>query len=72
MARINLEDIRDLSTQELIDRIEEDMLQYKKKKFAHAVSALENPLELRWLRRDIARLKTELVKRNQQEQSKES
>lgn len=72
MARINKEDILELSTQELVDRIAEETLQYRKMKFAHAVSALENPLELRWLRRDIARLKTELQKRKNDEQTKES
>lgn len=63
MAKVKKQDNRELSTQDLINRIQEDELQFKKKKFAHAVSPLENPLELRWMRREIARMKTELNKR---------
>ena len=33
-------------------------------KLTHVVSPVENPLQIRNLRRAIARLKTELVKRN--------
>ena len=32
----------------------------------HQISPLENPLQLRWSRRDVARLKTELRKRELQ------
>jgi len=35
----------------------------KKLEFAHAISPLENPMNIRGLRRDIARLKTELKKK---------
>ncbi len=41
-------------------RMEEDELRLKKLEFAHAISPLENPMSIRGLRRDIARLKTEL------------
>jgi len=34
-----------------------------KMKFSHALSALENPLKINALRKDIARLNTELTKR---------
>jgi large subunit ribosomal protein L29 len=63
MANLSLDEVREMSMQDLQERIEETSLQYKKKKFAHAVSPLENPLELRWNRRDVARLKTELSRR---------
>lgn len=63
MAKVKNEDYRELSLEDLNSRIQEEELQYKKKKFAHAVSPLENPLELRWMRRNIARIKTELRKR---------
>ena len=61
--KLTTQEIRDLSLQDLQDRIAEDTAQYKKKHFAHTVSPMENPLELRWMRRDIARLKTELTNR---------
>jgi large subunit ribosomal protein L29 len=52
--------IRDLSESDLKARIQEDELRLKKLEFAHAISPLENPMSIRNLRRDIARLKTQL------------
>ena len=69
MARLNKQDIKDMSTQDLIERIDSDEMQYKQKKFAHTISAIENPLELRWMRRDVARLKTELTLRKNAEEN---
>ena len=44
-------------------RIKEDELRLKKLKFAHTISPLENPMIIRALRKDIARLKTALRSR---------
>lgn len=44
-------------------RISEDELRLKKLQFAHATSPLENPMTIQSVRRDIARLKTELKKK---------
>ncbi|BAV04162.1 LSU ribosomal protein L29P [Filimonas lacunae] len=52
--------IKDLSVSDLQARIQEDSLRLKKLEFAHAISPLENPMSIRNLRKDIARLKTEL------------
>lgn len=65
MTRISKEEISEMSFQDLEERIESESLRYRQKRFAHAVSQIENPLELRWIRRDIARLKTELTRRKQ-------
>ncbi|GMV77501.1 MAG: 50S ribosomal protein L29 [Chitinophagaceae bacterium] len=56
--------IREISEADLKLRIEEDSLRLKKLEFAHAISPLENPMSIRGLRKDIARLKTELKKRS--------
>ncbi|MBN8836007.1 MAG: 50S ribosomal protein L29 [Sphingobacteriia bacterium] len=55
--------LKDLNENDLNARISEDSLRLKKLEFAHAISPLENPMTIRGLRRDIARLKTELQKR---------
>ncbi|MES2373732.1 MAG: 50S ribosomal protein L29 [Bacteroidota bacterium] len=55
--------IKDLSLADLKSKIQEDELRMKKLEFAHAISPLENPMNIRGLRRDIARLKTELKKK---------
>lgn len=55
--------IQALNDQDLQARIKEDELRLKKLEFAHAISPLENPMSIRILRREIARLKTELKKK---------
>jgi len=52
--------IQGLSESDLKARINEDELRLKKLEFAHAISPLENPMNIRGLRREIARLKTQL------------
>ncbi len=51
-----------LSEAELTAKIQEDEVRMKKLTFAHAIAPLENPQSIRALRRDIARLKTQLRK----------
>ena len=55
--------LKQMSEQDLLSRIEEDELRLKKLKFAHSVSPLENPMTLRDVRKDLARAKTELTKK---------
>lgn len=55
--------IHGMNEQDLRARLQEDQLRLKKLEFAHAISPLENPMTIRGLRRDIARLKTELRKK---------
>ena len=60
--------IHGMNENDLKARLQEDELRLKKLQFAHAISPLENPMTIRGLRRDIARLKTELKKREQEVQ----
>ena len=55
--------LKDLSETDLLSRIREDEQRLKKLEFAHAISPLESPVNIRMLRKDIARLQTELTKR---------
>ena len=55
--------LKDLNENDLKARIQEDELRLKKLEFAHAISPLENPMTIRALRKDLARLKTALKKR---------
>ena len=54
---------KELNVSDLKAKISEDQLRLKKLEFAHAISPLENPMNIRGLRRDIARLQTELKKK---------
>jgi large subunit ribosomal protein L29 len=56
--------LKDLNVPDLKARIQEDELRLKKLEFAHAISPLENPMSIRALRQDIARLKTKLNQLN--------
>jgi len=49
-----------LNEVDLTAKIQEDELRMKKLRFAHAITPLENPQTIRSLRRDLARLKTNL------------
>ncbi|MCP3930177.1 MAG: 50S ribosomal protein L29 [Bacteroidetes bacterium] len=65
-----------LKLQEFTDAILESELaetevQYQKMKFDHAIKGLENPILLKEVRRDIARLKTEVRRRELKELSEE-
>jgi large subunit ribosomal protein L29 len=55
--------LKDMSEADIKARIQEDELRLKKLEFAHAISPLENPMSIRSLRKDVARLKTELKKK---------
>jgi large subunit ribosomal protein L29 len=52
--------LKDLNEADLQARIQEDQQRLKKLEFAHAISPLENPMSIRDLRKDIARLQTAL------------
>lgn len=55
--------LKTMSEQDLKARVQEDELRIKKLKFAHSVSPLENPMSIRQVRKDLARVKTELRKK---------
>jgi len=55
--------LKDLNEADLKARIQEDELRLKKLEFAHAISPLENPMSIRSLRKDVARLKTALAQK---------
>lgn len=58
--------LKDFSDADLNARVSEDAVRLKKLEFAHAISPLENPMSIRNLRKDIARVKTEIKKRSLQ------
>jgi large subunit ribosomal protein L29 len=55
--------IRELTTGEILERLDEEKKQIIKLKLNHAVSPLENPNKIKTYRKTIARLKTELRRR---------
>ena len=58
--------LAELTTEELKEKLKEDKSQFTRMKFNHTVSQIENPSRIRTMRRDIARMRTELRKREMQ------
>ena len=56
-------EIRELTTKELNERIDTEKTHLTRLKLNHTVSPLDNPLKIQEARKNIARLKTELRKR---------
>ncbi len=67
---MNSSEIRELTIQELQERLESEETLMVRMKMNHAVSPLDNPNKIVETRRNIARLKTEVRARQIQEQSK--
>ena len=59
--------IKEMSTAELSERLEEEKKQLTNLKLNHAVSPLENPNKIKIYRKAVARIKTELRKRTIEE-----
>lgn len=59
-------EIKGLTIAELTEKIGSEMETMRKMKFAHQVSAIENPMKIRETRQLIARLKTELTAKERQ------
>ena len=57
------ESLRELSVTDLNERLEQAQMQLQKMKLNHAASPLENPNTIRATRKNIARILTELRRR---------
>ena len=62
-------EIRELTTKELVERIDTEKTHLIRLKLNHTVSPLDNPLKITETRKNVARLKTELRKRELNENS---
>jgi large subunit ribosomal protein L29 len=56
-------EIIELTTAEIIERILNTREELVRMRLNHSVNPLENPMKIRFIRKDIARLNTELRKR---------
>lgn len=57
-------EIKGLSTAEIQGKLVQLKKSYSEIKIAHSISPIENPLQLRTIRRTIARLATEIAQRD--------
>ena len=56
-------EIREIATNELAERIEAEVANYNQMVLNHSISPLDNPAQIKKLRRTIARMKAELHQR---------
>ncbi|RZK36906.1 MAG: 50S ribosomal protein L29 [Hymenobacter sp.] len=62
-------DIRALSIEDLRTQIKTEQTNGQQLRFAHAISPLENPARIKVNRKAVARLQTELSRRNNEQAS---
>ena len=63
MASNKTLELRDASDADLRDQLNESVTSLEKMNFDHTVNGIENPLQLRTVRRDVARIRTEIRRR---------
>ena len=61
---MKISEIRELTTAELTERVEAEVVNYTNMKFNHSISPLADNSQIKKLRHDIARMKGELTQRN--------
>ncbi len=66
---MKIKEVRELTTKELLERIEAEENNLTSLKLQHSISPLDNPMQIQATRRLIARLKTIVNERNIQEQA---
>ena len=65
---MKMSEVKELSTKELTERIETEKNTLVRMRLNHAVSPLDNPMKLKYARKNIARMITELNTRESSNQ----
>ena len=60
---MKIAEIKEMTTNDLVERVEAETANYDPMVINHSISPLENPAQIKQLRRTIARMKTELRER---------
>ena len=60
---MKINEIKELETNDLVERLESEEARLHQMRLNHAITPLENPMQIRALKKDIARMKTILRQR---------
>ena len=60
-------EVKELSIEELGEKLQAFMKELSEMKMTHAISPIENPMQIKNLRKTVARINTELTSRSVQE-----
>ena len=63
MATKKFLEIKEMNDSDLANELAETEAQFQKQRFDHAIKGLDNPMLIKEMRRDIARFKTEIRRR---------
>ena len=66
---MKIKEVRELTTKEILERIDAETARLSSLKLQHSISPLDNPMQIKDARRLIERLKTVLEERSNQEQA---
>ena len=66
---MKMSEIKELTNKELEERIETDKNNLVRMRLNHVVSPLDNPMKLKFMRKDIARMMTEINRRQSEPQN---
>ena len=60
---MKINEIREIETNDLVERLESEEARLHQLRLNHAITPLENPMQIRAIKKDIARMKTILRQR---------
>jgi large subunit ribosomal protein L29 len=60
---MKIAEIKEMTTTDLVERVEAEVANYNQMVLNHSISPLESPAQIKQLRRTIARMRTELRQR---------
>ena len=60
---MKIKEVKELETKELVEKLENAVAAYNQMVLNHSISPLDNPAQIKKLRRTIARMKAELHQR---------
>jgi large subunit ribosomal protein L29 len=66
---MKIAEVRELRTKELIERVAAESARLDQMELQHSISPLDNPAQIKFVRREIARMKTILREREMNQQN---
>jgi large subunit ribosomal protein L29 len=66
---MKIAEVRELTSKEIAERVQTDAVRLNQMELQHSISPLDNPTQIKELRRNIARLKTVLRERELNQQN---
>jgi len=66
---MKIAEVKELTSKEIAERVQTDSTRLNQMELQHSISPLDNPTQIKELRRDIARMKTVLRERELNQQN---